>query len=232
MRSVAVIPARGGSRRIPRKNVRTFAGRPMLAYAVEVALASGLFERVVVSTDDDEVADVARDLGAEVPFRRPPAISDDHTPMAEVVLHALDELDRAGEEYDAVCTLFATAPFLRAADLVAGLRLLEDGAPAAVAVTGFDFPIFRAFGLNDDGALRPLWPEHAGTRSQDLPEALHDAGQFYWTRVEVLRATRSLWPDGMRPVRLPRHRVQDIDEPEDWERAEWMHRALEGEAPS
>jgi len=232
-RNVAVIPARGGSRRIPRKNVRPFNGRPMLGYAVEVATASGLFERVVVSTDDDEVAEVARGLGAEVPFRRPVEISDDHTPMAEVVLHAIDELVRTGgpgEEYDNVCTLFATAPFLRVADLVAGLRLLDEGAPAAVAVTGFDFPIFRAFGLTDDGALRPLWPEHAAARSQDLPEALHDAGQFYWTRVDVLRTARSLWPEGMRPVRLPRHRVQDIDEPEDWERAERMHRSQAPEA--
>lgn len=226
MRNLAVIPARGGSKRIPQKNIRPFAGRPILAYAVDAAVSSGLFERVVVTTDDPEVAEVARSVGAEVPFVRPAVIADDLTPMADVVLHAVTELEAAGDRYDAVCTVFATAPFVRAADLTAGFEVLTAGHPAAVAVTDFDFPIFRAFALAPEGDLRVLWPEHAGTRSQDLPAALHDAGQFYWTRVEVLRGSRSLWPAGMRPVRLPRHRVQDIDTPEDWQRAELMYAAL------
>jgi N-acylneuraminate cytidylyltransferase len=226
VRNLAVIPARGGSKRIPRKNIRDFAGRPVLAYAVDAAARSGLFERVVVTTDDVEVAEVARSLGAEVPFLRPAAIADDVAPMVDVVLNALDELERTGERYDNVCTVFATAPFVRAEDLRAGWTVMADGHPAAVAVTEFDFPIFRAFGVGPDGALQVLWPEHAGTRSQDLPAALHDAGQFYWTRASVLRESRSLWPPGMRPVRLPRHRVQDIDTPEDWARAELMYASL------
>ncbi|SDC00258.1 N-acylneuraminate cytidylyltransferase [Nocardioides lianchengensis] len=226
VRNVAVIPARGGSQRIPRKNIRPFAGRPVLAYAVDAALDSQLFDDVVVTTDDEEIAAVARSLGARTPFLRPGEIADAVTPMVDVVLHAVDELERAGSSYDHVCTLFATAPFIRAADLVAGLEVLAQGHPGAVSVTEFDFPVHRAFGLAEDGALRVLWPEHAGTRSQDLPEALHDAGQFYWTPVPVLRATRSLWPAGMRPVRLPRHRVQDIDTPADWTRAELMYAAL------
>src|SRR5262249_36140797 len=148
---LALVPARGGSKRIPRKNIRDFAGRPVISYAVEAAIDSGLFDRVVVSTDDPEVAEVARSAGAEVPFIRPAAIADDLTPMVDVVLHALDELELAGSRFDNVCTLLATAPFVRAEDLRSGLRLIELGHPGVVAVTEFDFPIFRAFELTDDG---------------------------------------------------------------------------------
>jgi pseudaminic acid cytidylyltransferase len=220
---VAVIPARGGSKRIPRKNIRPFAGRPMIAHSIEAASQSGLFDRILVSTDDDEIADVARACGAEAPFRRPADISDDRSGTTEVVAHAVQWLQQQGAAPQAVCCIYATAPFLQQDDLKAGLELLDSGGWQYVfAATNFAAPVQRAFQRDGRGGLTMLFPEHFATRSQDLPEALHDAGQFYWglpgawlKRLRVFDAHSSV-------VLLPRWRVQDIDTEEDWIRAEWL----------
>ena len=223
---LAVIPARGGSKRIPRKNLKDFCGRPMLAWSVEAALDAGCFDRVVVSTDDEEIAAAARAAGAEVPFLRPADLSDDHTGTIPVVAHAAGACGAAGAE-DLVCCIYATAPFVRAADLQDGLEvLIESGAEYALSVTSFPFPIQRAVRRTAGGRLEMFEPAHLETRSQDLEEAWHDAAQFYWGRARAWAAGTPLFSSHAAPVSLPRHRVQDIDTPEDWVRAELMFEAL------
>lgn len=225
--NVAIIPARGGSKRIPRKNIRPFAGRPMIAHSIAAALESGLFGMVLVSTDDAEIAAVAREYGAEVPFLRPPELSDDHTPTAPVIVHALEQLAQGGHRVEAACCIYATAPFVRPEYLRRGHDLLVSRSAATVfSVATFPAPIFRALRLRDDGRLAMFWPEHEYTRSNDLPEAYHDAGQFYWVDVARFMVHPRLFGDDSLPVILPRHLVQDIDTMEDWETAEHMFRSL------
>lgn len=223
---IAVIPARGGSSRIPGKNIKLFAGRPMLAWPIGAAKESGLFEHILVSTDSPEIADIAVRYGAEAPFVRPAELSDNYTPTAPVLLHALEWIAAHWGEPERFCCIYPTSPFLQAKDLRAGLAVLENaGAPCSLSATTFDFPILRAFRRESDGSLAYNWPEHELTRSQDLPEFLHDAGQFYWLRTaEFVRQKRLAMP-GVRPVLLPRHRVVDLDTPEDWEMAELLAKA-------
>jgi len=230
---LAVIPARGGSKRIPRKNIRPFGGRPMIAWSIDAALQSGCFDRVIVSTDDDEIAEVARAAGASVPFLRPAALSDDHTGTIPVVAHAVqwltDHAD-AGEAPTEVCCLYATAPFVQPADLQRRLDLLQSsGAQYPFSVTSYAFPIQRAIRLDAGGRVAMFDPAQFNTRSQDLEEAFHDAGQFYWGLASAwLQGLRIFSPDAV-AVHLPRNRVQDIDTPEDWTRAEWLWRAMQAD---
>jgi N-acylneuraminate cytidylyltransferase len=226
---IAVIPARGGSRRIPRKNIRPFCGKPMIAWTIETAKASGLFEHVLVSTDDAEIGSVAVQWGAEYPFVRPPELADDHAGTSEVIAHATRwALDR-GWKLDAVCCLYAT-PFLDVEDLVRGLALLGSGDWSfALAATDFAAPIFRSFTQRDDGGLEMFFPEKFSARTQDLPRALHDAGQFYWGRPDAWIEGRRVLDRWSVPVIIPRWRVQDIDEPDDWVRAEMMFSYLKGD---
>ncbi|KFF49700.1 NeuA [Gammaproteobacteria bacterium MFB021] len=223
---LAVIPARGGSKRIPRKNIKAFCGKPMIAWSIQAALASRCFDRVIVSTDDEEIAAVARAWGAETPFMRPAALSDDHTGTVPVIAHAITEIQQAGVSLEAVCCLYATAPFVAADDLIAGLDCLEgEDVDYAFSVTSYAFPIQRALRMTPEGRVAMFEPQHLNTRSQDLEEAWHDAGQFYWGRPEAWLAGRPLFSARAVPVKLPRHRVQDIDTPEDWQRAEWLFKA-------
>lgn len=225
---LAIIPARGGSKRIPRKNIKLFCGRPMIAWSIDAARASGLFDHIVVSTDDIEISAVAKAYGAEVPFMRPAALSDDHTGTSSVVAHAIQWYRAQGDMPDLVCCIYATAPFVSAADLQRGLKMLADsGSDFAFSVTSFAFPIQRAIKLTEEGRVQMFQPEHFNTRSQDLEEAFHDAGQFYWGRAAAWIADKPIFSTDTVPVILPRHRVQDIDTPEDWERAEWMFKALQ-----
>lgn len=224
---LAVIPARGGSKRIPRKNVKPFAGKPMIAWSITAALDSGCFDRVIVSTDDDEIADVARQHGAQVPFMRDAGLADDHTGTIPVVADAIRREAAAGHAYAEVCCLYATAPFVTGDDLRRGLTALcTTDADYAFTATSYAFPIQRAIRLDAHGRVAMFWPEHFSTRSQDLEPAFHDAGQFYWGRAEAWLAGRAIFTPAAVAVLQPRHRVQDIDTPEDWERAEWMHQAL------
>ncbi len=221
MNRIAIIPARGGSKRIPRKNVKPFLGTPMLAWPIAAAKASGIFDKIVVSTDDADIADAAQAAGAEA-LMRPKALADDLTGVVPVVRHAIEA---KGREADAACLIYATAPFLRAVDLQRGFEGLQK-ASFSLSVTSFPFPIQRALLEDDAGRIAMFQPEHAQTRSQDLPEAFHDAALFAWgTRAAWLSQT-PLYGSETVPVVIPRHLVQDVDTPEDWTRAEYMARAL------
>lgn len=225
--NIAVIPARGGSKRIPRKNIRPFRGRPMIAWPIAAAIGSGCFDRIIVSTDDDEIASVAQAYGAEVPFRRPAELSDDHTPTLPVVAHAV-RWQQQRANVDRACCIYATAPMLREGDLRAGLAALDAAnADYAFSVTSYPFPIQRALRIDSAGCISMFQPEHRETRSQDLDEAFHDAGQFYWGRTAAWLAERPIFDGASTAVRLPRKRVQDIDTVEDWERAELLSGAMD-----
>jgi pseudaminic acid cytidylyltransferase len=226
---LAVIPARGGSKRIPRKNNKLFCGKPIMAWSIEAAQASDCFDRIIVSTDDPEIADVARAFGAEVPFMRPPELSDDHTGTIPVIAHAIGWQNQHGEAATQVCCIYATAPFVQAADLKRGLQLLlSSGANFAFSVSSYAFPIQRALRITSDQRVEMFQPEHFSTRSQDLQEAWHDAGQFYWGRANawLTGIGKPLFSQAATPVHLPRHMVQDIDTAEDWSRAEWLFKAF------
>lgn len=227
MNTVAVIPARGGSKRIPRKNIREFAGKPIIAYSIEAALKSQLFDRIIVSTDDEEIASVSQHYGAEVPFMRPAELSDDYTGTNAVTKHALDWLNANGQHVDYACCIYATAPFIQMRYLKEGYeRLLGSGKLFVFSVTSFPFPIQRAIKINKQGEVVAFHPENYYVRSQDLEEAFHDAGQFYWGRAEAFLEDVMPYSPVSLPVILPRHLVQDIDTPEDWLRAEYMYQVL------
>lgn len=225
--NVAIIPARGGSKRIPRKNIREFCGKPMIAWSIEAALESGCFDRVIVSTDDEAIAEVARQFGAETPFSRPAALSDDFTGTLPVIRHAVEWLIQSGISINYACCLYATAPFVSAESIREGRRkLLESGCNFALTVTSYAFPIQRALKVNKGGRLEMFHPEEFATRSQDLEEAWHDAGQFYWGTVGAWLQERVIFSPDSVAVPVPRYRAQDIDTPEDWETAEYLFQAL------
>lgn len=228
---LAVIPARGGSKRIPRKNIREFCGKPMLAWSIEAAQASGCFDAVIVSTDDEEIAVTARCYGADVPFLRPRALADDYTGTIPVIRHAVEWFQQQGQLPAQVCCIYATAPFVTAEDIRRGLQLLnETDCEYAFSVTSYPFPIQRALRITADGRVGMFNPEHFHTRSQDLEEAYHDAGQFYWGQASAWLEGKVIFGSNAVPVRLPRHQVQDIDTEEDWARAEWLFKALRSSA--
>ncbi|AXA33393.1 pseudaminic acid cytidylyltransferase [Francisella adeliensis] len=226
---LAIIPARGGSKRIPKKNIKDFHGKPLIAYSIETAIKSRLFDKVIVSTDDAEIVSVAKQYGADVPFVRPVELSDDFTGTQAVVDHAIDFLKANGDEYDFVCTIYATAPFLQEKYLIESYNNLNDSdATNAFSCTSMPFPIQRTFKITNDNRCEMFWPENFSKRSQDLEEAFQDAGQFYWYKQSQknLQYDDILFSDISIPVVLPRHLVQDIDTLEDWKRAELMYGAL------
>jgi len=223
---IAVIPARGGSKRIPRKNIRNFCGRPIIAYSIAAAFESGLFDKVVVSTDDEEIADVARQWGAVTPFVRHASLSDDHTGTNAVIKHAISWHNDHGEGVQYACCIYATAPFIQPEYLTQGFELLyQSDKSFAFSATSFPFPIQRAIRINDDATVEPFYPEHILKRSQDLEPAYHDAGQFSWGRADAFLRDEPTFSGLSLAVVLPRHLVQDIDTLEDWERAELMYQA-------
>lgn len=225
-RAIAVIPARAGSKRIPDKNIRAFAGRPLIAWAIALARESGLFERVVVSTDGPAIRDIALAEGAEAPFMRPADLADDHTTTAAVFAHALQAVG-ARDVFDHACCLYPACPFTRTGDLAAGLALVADaGARSAFAVAPFPAPVWRSFTRDDDATMRMIWPEHRDTRSQDLPEAYYDVGQFYWVDVGRFLDEPVLLGENARGVVYERWRAHDIDTMEDWVQAELIYRAM------
>ena len=227
--SICIIPARGGSKRIPRKNILDFCGLPMIAWSIQAARKSKCFDRVVVSTDDDEIAQTAVKFGAEAPFRRGKVLADDLTPTVPVIADAIDRLGIDAQT--PVCCLYATAPFVTPEDLEAGLKRLEEtGAPFVLSVTTYAFPVQRALRRNNSGEVAMLDPAQAQTRSQDLEEAWHDAGQFYWARADSWTSNRGIFCEGTQGLALPRHRVQDIDTHEDWILAERMMFSLTKDA--
>jgi N-acylneuraminate cytidylyltransferase len=226
--SICLIPARGGSKRIPRKNIRQFGGKPMIAWSIAAAQCAGCFDRIIVSTDDEEIAAVATSHGAEVPFLRPAHLANDHATTQSVVLHAVEWCEEHGLSVAVVCCLYATAPFVQPGDLVKASRLLDHAPPYSFAftATSFPFPIQRAIRIDAAGRSSMFQPEFFNTRSQDLEEAYHDAGQFYLARPSAWANTTNIFDDGC-PLLLPRSRVQDIDTEEDWQRAELLLRLLD-----
>ena len=224
---IAVIPARGGSKRIPQKNLRAFCGKPIIAWSIEVAITCELFDHVLVSTEDPEIAAVSERAGAEVPFVRPLKLADDFATTSQVMAHATDWALDQGWPLSAVCCMYATAPLVDAKDLRQGLDILESGRWAfTFAATSFATPIFRGFREDPETGMEMIFPEHASTRSQDLPQALHDAAQFYWGRPSAWLERRPVLGRDSKPVVIPRWRVQDIDEEDDWVRAEMIFHQL------
>lgn len=226
---LAVIPARGGSKRIPRKNIKMFCGKPMIAWSIEAALGCGCFDQVVVSTDDEEIADVARRYGALVPFMRPAELADDQTGTIPVIRHAVEWFNHQAAPVESACCLYATAPFISSVDLRRGLDKLQGSdCDYAFSVTSYAFPIQRAIRIQD-GRVEMFEPENFNTRSQDLEEAYHDAGQFYWGKAHAWINESPIFTPRSLPIFLPRHQVQDIDTPEDWVRAEWLFKAMQAQ---
>ena len=225
MSKVAIITARGGSKRIPRKNIKDFCGKPIIAYSIEAALESGLFDEVMVSTDDEEITNVARAYGANVPFMRSEATSGDYATSGDVLTEVLSEYRIRGCEFDALACIYPTAPFVTAEELRDAARLLENPETnAVVAVTDFDFPPQRAFLLEDDDSLAWERPENALVRSQDLPKTAHDCGRFYFARTAVWQSTHSFVVPGCKGYRIDSALAQDIDTLDDWKMAEAKYR--------
>ena len=221
MSKIAIIPARGGSKRIARKNIRDFCGRPIIDYTIRTTHESDLFDQIIVSTDDDEIAEISKQSGAQIPFVRPAELADDHTTTTEVIRHSINSLQLKSS--DIVACIYPTAPFLLATDLQKAIDLLENNADTdfSIAAAPFNFPIQRAFTITDN-KLAMCYPEHAETRSQDLQETFHDAGQFCIGKAQSWLQERSILETNIFPVVLPSFRVQDIDTEEDWLRAEML----------
>lgn len=222
---LAIIPARGGSKRIPRKNIKEFHGKPIIAYSIEAAINSGCFDKVIVSTDDEEIGTIARMFGAEVPFTRPEELSNDYATTLEVIEHAIRWYEEQGIKVNDVCCIYATAPFLTKESLQNGYEILrESDVNYVFSATSYSFPIQRAIKLSPENSVSMFWPEHASSRSQDLVEAYHDAGQFYWGKAEAFRMQKPIFDNQSKVVLLPRLTVQDIDTIEDWMIAETIYK--------
>ncbi len=224
-RAIAIITARGGSKRIPRKNIKEFCGRPIITYPIEAALQSGLFEEVMVSTDDEEIAEVARTAGAQVPFMRSEESAGDYASTDDVLMEVLSAYRSQGREFDRFCCLYPTAPFVTAEKLRTAMGLLEK-ADSVMPVVAFSFPPQRCMILNQEGELRMKWPEHARTRSQDLESYYHDCGQFYCCRTAPFLEYGTTDLPHMAPMIMSELEVQDIDNPDDWEIAELKYQKM------
>ncbi len=224
---IAVIPARGGSRRIPRKNTKEFCGKPIIGWPIEAAISSGLFAHILVSTEDAEIGAVAAELGAEIPFHRPASLAGDHSGTTEVIAHATRWALDQGWPLTAVCCIYATAALMQIEDLRLGADTLESGDWAyTFSAAECTTAIFRAFRELPEGGVEMFFPEHFQARSQDLPRALYDAAQFYWGKPSAWMEGKAIFSRHSCPIVLPRWRVQDIDNPDDWRRAELMFRQL------
>jgi len=224
--AIAIIPARGGSKRIPRKNIRDFHGKPLISYSIEAAIKSDLFDKVIVSTDDEEIACIAKQYGASVPFIRPKEISDDFSSTKDVVNHLLEYLKSKGLNYEYICTIYATAPLLDKKFLIEGLeKLNQSSAINAFSCTTMPFPIQRTFKLIEENRCEMFWPENFYERSQDLEEAYQDAGQFYWKKINK-STNKNMFGEDSIGIVIPRYLVQDIDTLEDWKRAEYMFEVI------
>lgn len=224
---IALIPARGGSKRIPRKNIKDFNGKPIIAYSIDAAISSQLFDKVIVSTDDDEIAQVARDYGAETPFLRPKEFADDYAPTTDVICHTINWYLDKDIHIDTICCLYATAPFTRVTDLTQADQLLTEDVQFVFSATEFSYPIFRSFKRTENNRVQMFWPEHFSKRSQDLEKAYHDAGMFYFGKAHSFLKNKLLFGEYSVPYLLPHYRVQDIDTLDDWYRAEKYYQLLE-----
>jgi len=227
--NIAIIPARGGSKRIPKKNIKAFFGKPILAYSIETALKSGLFDEVMVSTDDEEIAKIARQYGAKVPFMRSKDKSDDFATLSDVISEVLkDYKDKLNRQFEHICCLLPTAPFIDENDLKKAYNKLNSNHIEAVfPLVRFSYPIQRALKI-ENNFVKMIWPENKNKRSQDLEPAFHDSGLFYWIKNESFQREKTLWTDKTAFIELPQHKVQDIDTNDDWKMAELKYKLLNG----
>ncbi len=227
MKVVAIIPARGGSKRIPRKNIRLFNGLPIIAWSIQAAIKSGCFDRVIVSTDDKEIASIANSHGAETPFIRPKNISDDYAATSDVVAHAIRFERDQGSDIEYVCCIYPTAPFINIDNLKKGLDIIKARDYDYVfSATSYAFPVGRAFSFNSAEGVQMIFPENEKVRSQDLEDAFHDAGQFYWSQSQTWVDLKPIFSPKSFPLILPRYEVVDIDSEEDWNEAEMKCKLL------
>lgn len=225
--NLAIIPARGGSKRIPRKNIKLFCGKPIISYSIDCLKKTNLFDRIIVSTDDKKIADISIEFGAEIPFMRPRKLADDYTTTIDVIKHAIQWFNEKDKIFNNVCCLYPTAPFVRPKYLLDGYHLLQSTDISFVfPVATFPSSIFRALKRTEDNRLKMIWPEHINTRTQDLPETYHDAGQFYWGEANAFIRNNAIIKEQSSPIIIPRYLAQDIDTKEDWEQAELLFKAL------
>ena len=228
MKNLCIIPARGGSKRIPCKNIKPFMGKPIMAYSIEAAKASGLFEEVMVSTDDKEFAEVARQYGASVPFLRSEKNSNDFAATEDVMLEVLDEYKKLGKEFENFCCLYSTAPFVTADRLKEAYKLLGDDVDAAFTVVQYSYPVQRSLKKNGNGHVEMNFPQYYDARTQDLEPSYHDAGQFYFVKTRAFRDEYTLWCKRTAPLVLSELEVQDLDTPTDWQLAEMKFKLTRG----
>lgn len=225
--NIAIIPARGGSKRIQRKNIKEFCGRPIIYYSINEAIRSKLFDEVIVSTDDEEIAEVAVSCGAKVPFLRPDELSDDFTGTHDVIKHAVNFLINHGMKLEYACCIYATAPLLKSSDLISAFEIMKKEKYLSVfSAAKYSFPIQRSFKLNKTRGVHMSFPDNFDLRSQDLDETYHDAGQFYWSPKRVWLQDPLKYNEDCFPFIMPQWRVQDIDTMEDWKRAELLYQIL------
>jgi len=228
-KNLCIIPARGGSKRIPRKNIKDFLGKPIIAYSIEAALQSNLFEEVMVSTDDFEIAEIAKCYGAKVPFMRSESNSNDFATTSDVIMEVLGGYKKQGREFENVCCCYATAPLVTQNRITEGFqKLVEEEVSSVFPIVAFDYPIWRSLKRDHRGKLHMNWPDHLNARSQDLPKAYHDAGQWYWVKVEAFHMGQKLFTENSIGVELSSLEVQDIDNETDWKIAELKYEYLQG----
>ena len=230
MKSIAIIPARGGSKRIPRKNIKEFLGKPIIAYSIEAALKSGVFDEVMVSTDDEEIAEIAKKYGASVPFMRSEKTANDYATMENVIEEVILNYKKMGHNFDIFCCLFSTAPFLSPHIIQNSYKIIkESGDSALIPVIQYSYPIQRALYIDNESHLRMREPEHIHTRSQDLQKMYHDAGIFYWMKIPEFLDSKEILCNSTGFMILPEESVQDIDTIEDWKIAETKYRLIKNE---
>lgn len=226
-KNLCVIPARGGSKRIPRKNIKPFKGKPIIAYSIIAAFESGLFDEVMVSTDDLEIVEIAKSYGVSIPFLRSEENSNDFATTANVLIEVINDYQKQGKTFDNVCCIYPTAPFVNRARLKEGFDILSNGADSVLPILSFDYPILRSFKVNENNSLEYNWPEFINARSQDLPTAFHDAGQWYWVKVNKLQDVNKLVFDNSRGLQLSPFEAHDIDTLHDWKLAELKYEYLQ-----
>ena len=225
--NIAIIPARGGSKRIPKKNIKDFLGKPIIAYSIEAAISTNLFDKVIVSTDSDEIAEVAINYGAEAPFLRPKELADDFTGNHKVMRHAINWLENTTGKINYTCCIYPAAPLIEKNDLLKGFELIKTGKwDSVMAATSFSYPIFRSFKKLSNNGLKMIFPEHYNSRSQDLPKIFHDAGLFDWVKPDVWKKEPQGYNEKNSIIEIPNYRVQDIDTFEDWKKAEIIYEIL------
>lgn len=223
MKNLCIIPARGGSKRIPRKNIKLFQGKPIMAYSIEAALKSGIFDEIMVSTDDEEFAEVAKQYGASVPFLRSSATANDYATTVDVLLEVVETYRKQGKEFDAVCCLYSTAPFVTPERLKEAYGKLSDDIDGCFTIVEYSYPVQRSLRINDSGQVEMRHPEHLKSRTQDLEKVYHDAGQFYFMKTAVMENEKTVWLKQTEPLVLSELEVQDLDTLTDWTLAEMKY---------